>query len=262
LATFALMGSASAQIITSTETDGISSVNIAAMVTSGAIQDWTYLLYPGDYVVQQSPASHFSDSYTLDNGQTSSGFGVTGTGSGGISFTYTGGTQYFYGSSLTSTPTITTTPGGDNSGTKSYFLYNGTGIASSLTLAGTGTETLNFYLENYDATSTFNFTLTTATGTGIALPTASQSITGVAASTAQVGVHADFAVTLTGIVAGDVLSFNDVATNVQSNGSVGIGGITATYAVPEPSTYAMMAGGLVFLLACQRFQRRGKGKLS
>jgi hypothetical protein len=167
----------------------------------------------------------------------------------------TGTSSSSNGSQILTTYTNASTSETSSSGLSNVGDFNpggGPGSFSLSTVLFASSETLTFYLSNYDTTSDLSLALgatTLFTLNNATLPTTVD------------GQHTAGTLTLTvnGTI-GDSLTFSDVVdlTGVSDKdySNVGINAVTASaIAVPEPSSFAFLGAGALALLAMRRRSR-------
>ena len=144
--------------------------------------------------------------------------------------------------------------GGNNpaakTGVDNYDWTQG-GLTLSTKLIAT-TETLHFYLYAYDGASDLSLTL----GGGPSIPLYTDEVLPEVVNGNAFGSGdniGELSVTVQGAI-GDSLVFSSLPNNTDVDGSGHIGLETVTIDIPEPSTYAMMLAGLMFL----GFRMRGR----
>jgi len=146
--------------------------------------------------------------------------------------------------------------GGNNPSSVSNSLYweqiQGSGNGEYFSITSklfAATETLNFYLFDFDTTSDLTASLDDQANTTWSVSNKVLSGSG----DGSLGTATELTLTVNGAV-GDILTFTDTVddTGVSNTQYGGITGLVAVDVAPEPSTWAMLFGGLAALAFVRR----------
>jgi hypothetical protein len=256
---FALYGQASAQNLTSSIVQGISTTTTIPVSVNG-YSDYAIFNSVNASETQQIATEGSADSFTnavLSNAGQTIGTNDAGPGTGSPNFVLnpiTGPYTFTYGTSTTSATAASTAPGG---GSAQFGAENNKLTFSQAVLASN--ETLTLYSNGKYINQTFTATLTSSTGTVLAV-TSVGTTDGTASGAPNDGnLAAESTFVLTGAAVGDTLTFvetESIPTSGRFYAQPSIDAITVLATnTPEPSTYGLMGLGFVALLGMFKFRK-------